>query len=621
MKPQFTLISIRFKIMIALLFVVTAVVSIITYTMANMFHADKQRYLSDVTALAASHAAENADIVVDGYQNRLLTCGRIYEAPDLAPAARQHLLRVMVADFPALISLSVWRDGREVASLHDGAALAAGGLTREDFAALLAAHPVPLDSLTEGRPRLESFAVSARLPALRMATSMRTAPGQPPLALVAVLRRDDLQQLTGTMKAFSLALFDDQRRLVAQGGMDRAVIHDLSRELPELEGRVLAQARALRLGGVELIGSFAPSATGRLTAVALVPRSAAYFASRELLGHLIVVALLLLGAAALAGLLWSTTLTRSLSRLMEAARAVGQGRFSVQVDVRSRDEIGTLAGSFNSMASELHARETALKQAQAQLIQSEKLAAFGQLGAGIAHEVKNPLAGIQGVVQLSLRQCEAGTPLQQALQMIEKETKRCRVIIDNLLKFARQEKVIHVPTSIDAVIADAAAIMRHQLELKNVKLETAVDAGLPTVSGSANQLQQVLMNLILNGQQAMAGQPGRVAVAARLAAPDRLEIRVQDDGPGIPKEIQHRIFEPFYSTKPTGQGTGLGLSVSFGIVKDHGGQIAVESEPGAGTCFVITLPVPPQPPAPAVASETPAQQAAPSAAPQPEVVA
>jgi signal transduction histidine kinase len=219
------------------------------------------------------------------------------------------------------------------------------------------------------------------------------------------------------------------------------------------------------------------------------------------------------------------------------------------------------------------------------------MAAFGQLGAGIAHEVKNPLAGILGYTQLSLRKMNKEDVLYKNLQVIEKETKRCRTIIDNLLKFARQEKVSFEPVEINRVVDDAAAIVDHQLGMHKVKLEKDCAPGLPGIMGNANQVQQVLMNIMINAQQAMDGKPGLVKISTREIQGERIEIRVIDTGPGISEEIRSKLFEPFFTTKSAGKGTGLGLSVSYGIIKDHGGDITVESEAGKGSAFVITLPV------------------------------
>jgi len=243
------------------------------------------------------------------------------------------------------------------------------------------------------------------------------------------------------------------------------------------------------------------------------------------------------------------------------------------------------------MATELSGRDRALQDAQVQIVQSEKLAAVGQLGAGIAHEVKNPLAGILGCAQLSLRTAQDGTLLHKNLTLIEKETRRCKTIIENLMKFARQERSVLSPVQINEVVEDAVAIVNHQLELQFVKVKKDLAPGLPFVRANANQLQQVLMNLMINAQHAMEGNPGTVTVTTGLNAMNQIEVRVSDSGPGIPDQIRAKIFEPFFTTKPTGQGTGLGLSVSYGIIKEHGGNIRPESKPGQGAIFVITLPI------------------------------
>lgn len=196
-------------------------------------------------------------------------------------------------------------------------------------------------------------------------------------------------------------------------------------------------------------------------------------------------------------------------------------------------------------------------------------------------------------MQLAARGVKPDEPMHQTLAVIEKETKRCRAIIDNLLKFARQEKLEPEPMDVSTVIVDTAAILRHQMSLHRVELRTSAEQGLPPILGSANQLQQVLMNLMLNAEQAIeeSGKGGVVEVSA-VRAGEHVELRVRDDGPGIPAHIVPRVFEPFFTTKPTGKGTGLGLSVTFGIVRDHGGTIRVESAEGQGTTFVIALPLP-----------------------------
>jgi signal transduction histidine kinase len=176
------------------------------------------------------------------------------------------------------------------------------------------------------------------------------------------------------------------------------------------------------------------------------------------------------------------------------------------------------------------------------------------------------------------------------LQLIEKETKRCKTIIENLLKFARQEKTAVEVLDVNRPVEDAVAIVHHQLELQHVKVDLSLSDGLPSILGNANQLQQVLMNLLINSQQAMGPDGGSITLTTGRKSADSVEILVRDTGSGIPKEIQKRIFDPFFTTKPNGKGTGLGLSVTYGIIKDHGGEISVESELGKGATFSIVLP-------------------------------
>jgi signal transduction histidine kinase len=181
--------------------------------------------------------------------------------------------------------------------------------------------------------------------------------------------------------------------------------------------------------------------------------------------------------------------------------------------------------------------------------------------------------------------------MQTDLRMVEKETKRCKSIIDNLMRFARQEKAEKSPTNVNEVVEDALAIVRHQLELNQVRPEADLDTTLPLLSANANQLQQVFINFLVNAQQAMEGKKGTIRITTRRAEGNTVELRFADTGPGIPEEIRKRLFEPFFTTKPVGKGTGLGLSVSYGIIKDHAGEITVESEVGKGTTFVVRLPL------------------------------
>jgi signal transduction histidine kinase len=587
---------IRLKILIALLFVVTAVVSAITFTMANLFHEDKTAYIRDLASLAARSTAEESESTLVGYGERLRAYARIITDRGLKEEQKKELLKGFFADFPTLVAVTVHEGEREVASAYDHEALAAAGLDPDDLERHRKQHPLPMERIRSGEVRVENTTLTAKLPAMSLALSWSPREGAAPMVVSSLIRLDQLLQLARRTRVFEVSLADSAGVLIMHPDASRIAARERATHPPGSEAvherHSASRAFEFDENGVAMIGGFAPVGYGRLIAAARIPQSAAYLASRSLLTRLLWVGLGLLFLAALVAQSWSRRITRPVERLSRASREIGQGKFDIQVRVESGDEIGTLASSFNQMAAELNAREKALEDAQAQLIQSEKLAAFGQLGAGIAHEVKNPLAGILGCAQLSLMKLDESSPLHKNLTLIEKETRRCKGIIENLLKFARQEKAAMAPVDVNRLVEDTAALVNHQLELQQIKVRRELSPDLPRIRGNSNQLQQVLMNLLINAQHAMEGNPGSVTLTTRRLGSEHVEIRVSDTGPGIPKEIQRRIFEPFFTTKPTGKGTGLGLSVSFGIVKDHGGEIRPESEPGAGATFVITLPVP-----------------------------
>lgn len=585
----------RFKILITQLLVVITVVSVITFTMAALFYDDKTTYIHDLTSVIALHMSEEANSLLKGYSEKLRVFSRFMAERDLPQEQKAIMMKKLFEDFREFVMITRYNERGEKVTIYDARALETAGLTKEAFSEYFRTHPLPFDRIYDGNVFIENCTLSPKLPTFTLAVAEPSEKkGRPPV-VSAVVKLDSLLRLASRTRVFETFVFDVNGVLLADTDTRKVASRSKVRELPDLKqlqkqeslGTTLEYSQA----GIEMVGGFARIDFGGLVSGVQIPKSTAYLTAKVLFKYLMGVAFVLLMASALLSLFGSRRLTKPIEKLSKATQVVGRGEFDIHIETSSNDEIGDLANSFNQMASELKTREKALQDAQAQLIQSEKMAAFGQLGAGIAHEVKNPLAGILGYAQLSLRKVEEGAPLYNNLKVIEKETKRCKDIIDNLLKFARQEKVAYMPIDINSVAEDAAAIVDHQLGVHQVKLAKKLAQGLPYITGNGNQIQQVLMNLMINAQQAMEGKPGVITLETVLAGQENIEIRVSDNGPGIPKEIQAKIFEPFFTTKVAGKGTGLGLSVSYGIIKDHNGNISIESEPGQGTMFIISLPI------------------------------
>ncbi len=286
----------------------------------------------------------------------------------------------------------------------------------------------------------------------------------------------------------------------------------------------------------------------------------------------------------------SRRITRPLEVLSRAVGKIAKGNFDVNVNIESEDEIGQLSKSFNEMADELNVREASLKKAQLALVQSEKMAAVGTLSAGLAHEVKNPLSAVLGYAQLAKRKLTQPEALEKHLDIIENETRRCNEIIGNLMQFSRAEKGEFSEVAVNAVIEKSIGIVDHQLSLNGVTIEKNLAPEIPPILGIANQLQQVLMNLSINAQQAM-GESGGVLSFSSVVDSSSVLITVDDTGPGIPDDVAANIFEPFFTTKEAGEGTGLGLSVTYGIIQEHDGDIRVMGNPNGGARFEIRLPI------------------------------
>jgi two-component system NtrC family sensor kinase len=242
--------------------------------------------------------------------------------------------------------------------------------------------------------------------------------------------------------------------------------------------------------------------------------------------------------------------------------------------------------------TERRKREEQARDLQHQLSQAEKLAALGQTMSGVAHELNNPLATILACAErLTVRDLDDAT--RRDLEVIHNAAERAARIVRNLQTFARKRHTTRTSVDLNQVIRDTMALHAFNERRKDIAVETALAPTLPPVFVDPHQIQQILLNLVTNAEQAMREAGGRGRLVIRSREDDEREaviVDVEDDGPGIPRDVQARIFDPFFTTKPVGQGTGLGLTVAYAIAEEHGGTLGFRSEPGRGTCFTLTLP-------------------------------
>lgn len=300
-------------------------------------------------------------------------------------------------------------------------------------------------------------------------------------------------------------------------------------------------------------------------------------------------------------------ITRPLGVLVEATGKIASGDLAHRVEIESRDEIGQLAGAFNRMTENLRGaredltqwgrtlerrveeRTRQLRDTQDQLIQSEKLRSLGKMAAGVAHEINNPLTTILINAHLLLERSEDGAPGREALTLIADETARCAQIVRGLLDFGRQTPSLSESCDINDVIERTVQLLEKQASVRNIRIVKNLDRSLPLLQVDKNKFQQVFSNLTFNACEAMPGG-GMLAVTSRLSRDGtEIEVAFADTGGGIAPDHLPKIFDPFFTTKSLG--TGLGLAVSYGIIRQRGGTIDVQSEVGRGATFTVRIPL------------------------------
>ena len=294
------------------------------------------------------------------------------------------------------------------------------------------------------------------------------------------------------------------------------------------------------------------------------------------------------------GYILANKIMNPVHRLIKASQQVSEGSLTPEIGPISKDkEMRILQNTFKDMVASMGRRRAA---AENQLMQSEKQASIGRLAAGVAHEINNPLTGVLTYTHMLLRRKDIGDEVRSDLQTIAEATERVRKIVKGLLDFSRQTKLDREPMEINRLIRSIISAVENQALIKGVSIKFNPGENLPTLVLDRNQFQSVFLNIIINALDAT--EPGgsiNVDTGISLSASDSgkkaVEITIADTGCGIPPENLDKLFDPFFTTKEVGQGTGLGLSVSYGVVQRHGGTIRVQSEVGKGTRFFIWLPI------------------------------
>jgi signal transduction histidine kinase len=371
----------------------------------------------------------------------------------------------------------------------------------------------------------------------------------------------------------------------------------------------------LEEGGRRFLAAYAPVPVLGWGVVVRQPVSMALAPTERLRRHGLYWGGVGLAVALLLSFLVARDLAARNRELGKQADGIARGRLDGRVAVRSRDELGQLGFTFNRMAGDLQAqraeieRQSAeirewneqleervtqksaeLERAQEVVLRSRRLAGLGVLGAGVAHEINNPLATALGYIQLVKHDKALVEGHAAALVEAEKAALRIRGIVHDLLKLAEsQTQPLRGVVEPNEVVERALAMTRGSLEERGVELRAELGPGIPAVAGEKEQLTEVLLHLIRNASNAMDG-PGALTVRTSGTASQFATIEVADNGRGIPKELVDRVFDPFFTTKEDWEGRGLGLSVAHKIVADHGGRLDIASEVGKGTTVTITLP-------------------------------
>ncbi|MBS1152902.1 MAG: sensor histidine kinase [Myxococcaceae bacterium] len=582
--------SIRYQLLA--LFGAMLVGTMVTYLAlaSRIVTADKLATVYDVNALLAATVADQIDSTLDALSDKL----KYFAAEGSPNEARAKAL--FDAD-DEVLSLELWKRAssggfEKTFSFIDLPRLQSLNLAAGDLEHARKEYPVPLESVAAAGLVVQNASLQPDLALLRVAVATSNAN----IVAVADLRPERLLKVVQGAGVYRVFVVDARGAVLAHPDPQKVLGHmDLS-ALPvvkdALDAKVARGSRDYGADDGDVVASYARLERGSAAVVVETPRAEVFRATRELQERSILFAIALMSVTLIAAVYFSRRVTAPLRTLELTMARVSKGDFTVAVEVTSQNEIGAVATAFNEMTKELGKRNDELERKNALLVQSEKLSAIGELSAGLAHEVKNPMVGIVGFAQLGKESADLDEA-KEYFGLIDNDAQRANSILQRLLEFARPPDVERERLEIRGVVDGAVKLVAHQLQLQGVRIETRYAEGLPDIIGNGNQLRQVLVNLMMNAGQAMEQSKEKKLYVEASGADWTVLVSVKDTGPGMAPDVRKRLFEPFFTTKPRGKGTGLGLSISRSIIEEHKGELRVESEIGAGATFVIRLPAAP----------------------------
>ncbi len=430
------------------------------------------------------------------------------------------------------------------------------------------------------------------------------------------LQFTDLKQLidraTGYEHVLGFRLFDASGKIIYQSTSLEPYPFRHQTELHQ----VLAQRKLIEMrrfiGKESVVGFIEPlvDRSARLQGAVQVLQLESYIHEDSMSTLKFILSLIVVMAIAIIAVVMVVTrvsITRPVAELVTSFREIGAQGVAARVPVHGDDEFGWLAREFNGMCERLQAARLSLateqerrRQIETRLRNAERLAGLGRLAAGLAHEIGTPLNVISGRAESLIRTVDGNDIAQKHLRIITAQTERIVRIVRDMLDFARQKPPRRVATDLAGAVRDVLDLVEAQLAKRSVRVETVFPDELPTIVADPDQLQQVFLNLTLNAMDAMPqGGTLRISLAPEvLTDPARgglpkscVTVCFADTGTGIAPEVRNHVFDPFFTTKEAGQGTGLGLSVSYGIIEEHSGWFELTSDIDAGTRITVVLPL------------------------------